>query len=108
MLATQSLDAGAAARGASAEVVRGQYLTTIMDCAGCHTPGALAGQAGVARELAGSAIGFALPGGGVVYPKNLTPDAETGLGRWSEDEIARTVRRGQGREGRVLSPGVPW
>ncbi|HTK92317.1 MAG TPA: cytochrome c [Verrucomicrobiae bacterium] len=108
MLATQSLDAGAASRGASAAVARGQYLTTIMDCAGCHTPGALAGQPDFDRHLAGSAIGFALPGGGVVYPKNLTPDVETGLGRWSEDDIARAVRQGQSRDGRVLIPVMPW
>lgn len=108
MLATESLDAGASSRAASAEVERGEYLATIMDCAGCHTPGALAGQPDFDRRLAGSSIGFALPGGGVVYPKNLTPDAETGLGRWSEDEIARAVRRGQGRDGRVLIPVMPW
>lgn len=108
LLATQSLDAGSASHGVSTEVARGQYLTTIMDCAGCHTPGALAGQPDFERQLAGSAIGFALPGGGVVYPKNLTPDAETGLGRWSEDEIARAVRLGQSRNGRVLIPVMPW
>ena len=108
MLATQSLDAGAASRAASAEVARGQYLTTIMDCAGCHTPGALAGQPDFDRRYAGSGIGFALPGGGVVYPKNLTPDPDTGLGRWSEDDIARAVRLGQSRDGRVLIPVMPW
>jgi mono/diheme cytochrome c family protein len=107
LLATHSLDAGAAARG-SAEIARGQYLTTIMDCAGCHTPGALAGRPDPERPLAGSAIGFALPGGGVVYPKNLTPDLETGLGGWSEDHIARAVRQGQSRDGRVLFPVMPW
>jgi len=44
----------------------------------------------------------------VVYPKNLTPDVETGLGRWSEDDIARAVRQGQSRDGRVLIPVMPW
>lgn len=107
LLATQSLDAGAAAR-ASADVTRGEYLTSIMDCAGCHTPGALSGKPDPERRLAGSEIGFALPDGGVVYPKNITPDPETGLGRWSEDEIARAVRLGQGRDGRVLFPIMPW
>lgn len=107
MLATQSLDAGAASRS-SAEIARGQYLTTIMDCAGCHTPGALAGKPDFERRLAGSAIGFALPGGGVVYPKNITPDTETGLGHWSEEDIARAVRQGQSRDGRVLIPVMPW
>jgi mono/diheme cytochrome c family protein len=108
LLATQSLDVGAAARGGAAEVARGHYLATIMDCAGCHTPGALAGQPDPDRRLAGSAIGFALPGGGIVYPKNLTPDLETGLGRWTEEEVARAVRQGQSRDGRVLIPVMPW
>lgn len=108
LLAVQSLDAGATARGVAAEVARGQYLTTIMDCAGCHTPGALAGQPDLDRRLAGSAIGFALPGGGVVYPRNLTADLETGLGRWTEEDVARAIRQGQSRDGRVLFPVMPW
>ena len=79
-----------------------------MDCAGCHTPGAIAGRPDPDRALAGSAIGFALPGGGVVYPKNLTPDLETGLGHWSLEDLARAVRQGQSRDGRVLYPVMPW
>jgi mono/diheme cytochrome c family protein len=108
LLSTQSLDVGAVAHGGEAEVARGQYLATIMDCAGCHTPGALAGQPEPDRQLAGSVIGFALPGGGIVYPKNLTPDLETGLGRWTEEEVARAVRQGQSRDGRALIPVMPW
>lgn len=108
LLVAESLDAGVSARGEGADVARGQYLATIMDCAGCHTPGAMAGQPDPDRALAGSTIGFALPGGGVVYPKNLTPDPETGLGRWSLEELARAVRQGQSRDGRVLFPVMPW
>jgi mono/diheme cytochrome c family protein len=92
-------------------VARGQYLVTIMDCAGCHTPGALAGKPDLDRKLAGSDIGFGLgpdASGGVVYPPNLTPDRETGLGAWSDDEIIRAVRAGQGRDGRALVPIMPW
>ena len=58
-----------------------------MDCGGCHTPGALAG---------------------IVYPPNLTPDPETGLGRWTDAEIVRAVKRGQRRDGRALVPVMPW
>ena len=108
LLAAQSLDAGANARGESVEVARGQYLATIMDCGGCHTPGAIAGRPDPDRALAGSTIGFALPGGGGVYPKNLTPDLETGLGHWSLGDLARAVRQGQSRDGRVLYPVMPW
>jgi mono/diheme cytochrome c family protein len=88
-------------------VTRGQYLATIMDCGGCHTPGALAGQPDGRRKLAGSDIGFGGPFG-VVYPKNLTPDRETGLGDWGDAEIARAIRHGQSRDGRPLLPVMPW
>lgn len=86
---------------------RGQYLATIMDCAGCHTPGALAGQPDTTRRLGGSQIGFGYPGG-VVYPANLTPDPETGIGRWSDEEVGRAIRQGRSRDGRPLVPIMPW
>ena len=89
-------------------VARGQYLVTIMDCGGCHTPGALAGRPDSSRRLAGSDIGFAIPDVGVVYPKNLTPDAETGLDTWTDAEIVRAIRQGQSRDGRPLIPVMPW
>ena len=70
---------------------RGEYLARIMDCTGCHTPGALMGKPDQARYLAGSDIGFHLPGLGYFYPPNLTPDKETGLGAWSEADIVRAL-----------------
>lgn len=87
---------------------RGEYLSRIMDCGGCHTPGALAGQPDMKRPLAGSAIGFQIPGLGTFYPPNLTPDRETGLGSWSEADIMRAVRTGVRPDGRVLAPAMPW
>ena len=77
----------------SAEQKRGAYLAKIMDCGGCHTPGALAGKPDEARSLAGSDIGFGIPGLGVFYPPNLTGDAATGLGKWSAAEIVTAGRR---------------
>lgn len=87
---------------------RGAYLAAIMDCTGCHTGGALAGQPDPALYLAGSDIGFALPGLGVFYPPNLTPDAETGLGSWSAEDIVRAVRSGERPDGRILAPIMPY
>ncbi|MEX2009722.1 MAG: cytochrome c [Dongiaceae bacterium] len=89
-------------------VDRGEYLATIMDCAGCHTGGVLAGKPDPARHLSGSEVGFQLPGLGVFYPPNLTPDVETGLGRWSKDEILEAVRHGLRPDGRELAPIMPW
>ncbi|WP_137125519.1 cytochrome c [Roseomonas sp. HF4] len=87
---------------------RGEYLARIMDCGGCHTGGALAGQPDPRLHLAGSQIGFGIPEVGVVYPPNLTPDPETGLGAWSEADIVRAVRTGVRPDGRVLAPVMPW
>ena len=90
------------------DVARGKYLATVMDCTGCHTGGALIGQPDAKRYLAGSEIGFAVPGLGVFYPPNLTPDRDTGLGAWSAAEIVAAVRNGERPDGRMLAPVMPW
>jgi mono/diheme cytochrome c family protein len=98
----------AAPAAAESTVERGRYLATIMDCGGCHTPGALTGQPDMAHALGGSAVGFEIPGVGVFYPPNLTSDKEAGLGNWSEDEIITAVRTGVRPDGRELAPVMPW
>ena len=87
---------------------RGKYLAAIMDCAGCHTPGVFLGKPDFSRMLGGSEVGFQIPGLGIFYPPNLTPDTETGLGNWSEDDIIAAVRTGARPDGRVLAPVMPW
>ena len=86
---------------------RGEYLATIMDCGGCHTPGALTGQPDPRRHLGGSTVGFQIPALGIFYPPNLTPD-ETGLGAWSARDIMTAVRTGVRPDGRVLVPVMPY
>lgn len=103
-----AIAAVAAPARAQDRVKRGEYLVTIMDCTGCHTPGALAGKPDPARSLAGSNIGFAIPDLGIFYPPNLTPDRETGLGEWSEVEIVKAVRTGVTPNGRMLVPIMPF
>src|ERR1043165_1892125 len=99
--------AAAAAAASAQDKRRGEYLATIMDCGGCHTPGALAGQPDQSRHLAGSNVGFQIPGLGIFYPPNLTPDA-TGLGAWREEDIMAAVRTGVRPDGRVLVPVMPY
>jgi mono/diheme cytochrome c family protein len=94
--------------GAPGDAARGKYLVSIMDCSGCHTPGALGGKPDFARTLGGSSIGFRIPGAGVVYPPNLTPDPEAGLGRWTDAQIIRAVKFGERPDGRRLIPIMPW
>lgn len=90
------------------KIKRGEYLATIMDCGGCHTPGALTGKPDAARYLGGSEVGFELPGLGIFYPPNLTSDREMGLGAWSEADIVKAVRTGARPDGRILAPVMPY
>lgn len=98
---------GEAAGGRDAVLARGQYLATVMDCGGCHTPGALTGAPDQARALTGSTVGFEVPGLGVVYPPNLTPHPTSGLGSWTEAQIVTAVRTGVRPDGRRLA-FMPW
>jgi mono/diheme cytochrome c family protein len=91
-----------------AQIARGKYLVTLAGCNDCHTPGHFFGKPDATRELAGSDVGFEVPGVGVVAGPNLTPDNETGLGRWTAQQIATAIRNGVRPDGRVLSPVMPW
>ena len=72
---------------------RGEYLSNVMGCNDCHTPGGMYGAPDFERRLSGSEIGWQGPWG-VSYGSNLTPDPETGLGNWTNDEIERALRSG--------------
>jgi mono/diheme cytochrome c family protein len=91
-----------------AQIQRGKYLVTITGCSDCHTPGGLLGQPDMARYLGGSDVGFAIPGVGVYVGPNLTPDNDTGLGAWSNDQIIAALRTGKRPDGRMLSEVMPF
>lgn len=89
-------------------VKRGEYLVKVMVCTDCHTPGHFLGKPDEKQFLAGSDVGFFIPGLGYFYGRNLTPDDETGLGRWTNADIVKALRTGVRPDGRVLSPNMPW
>ena len=91
-----------------AVVARGKYLVTIASCHDCHTPGYFLGKPDMARYLGGSDVGFELPGLGVFHGPNLTPDKETGLGDWTDDQIISAITAGIRPGGRRLAPIMPW
>jgi len=80
-------------------VKRGRDLAAIGNCSDCHTaPGG--------KFLAG---GFAVPTPfGAIYSSNITPDRETGIGRWSEAAFQRAMRSGVDRGGHHLYPTFPY
>ena len=94
------LGAAAPRLAASAEqLARGESLTRAGDCTGCHT-------ARGGRFLAGGRA-IETPFGNV-FSSNLTPDAESGLGRWSADEFWRALHHGRSKNGRLLYPAFPY
>ena len=96
------------ASAADAAIERGRYLVELAGCSDCHTPGGLIGHPDQARYLGGSDVGFAIPGQGVFVGPNLTPDRETGLGGWSEQQIVTAITTGARPDGRMLAPVMPW
>jgi mono/diheme cytochrome c family protein len=94
--------------GAETPVERGKYLVTVIGCSDCHTDGSFAGKPDMAHFLGGSSVGFEVPGLGYFYGSNLTPDAETGLGKWSAKEIVTAITTGVRPDGRELAPIMPW
>ncbi len=97
-----------AAEAASSQVQRGKYLVTLGGCNDCHTPGYFFGKPDMARYLGGSDVGFAIPGLGVFVAPNLTPDKETGLGKWTRQQIVTALTTGKMPTGRILAPIMPW
>jgi mono/diheme cytochrome c family protein len=89
-------------------VERGKYLVTLGGCLDCHTPGYFFGKPDFSRYLAGSDVGFLLPGLGIFVGPNLTSDKETGLGKWTRKQIVEALQTGNLPDGRQLAPIMPW
>lgn len=116
-------------------IERGAYLARIGGCNDCHTPlknGPNGPEPDVDRMLAGHPAGERMPAPpklppgpwvslasatntafagpwGVSYASNLTPDAETGIGSWTEAKFVETLRSGRHHGGkRAILPPMPW
>ena len=78
---------------------RGEYLARAGDCIACHTvPNK--------PQFAG---GRAMPTPfGNLYVPNITPDDETGIGKWTADDFYRMMHTGVSRDGTLLYPAMPF
>lgn len=87
------------APAAQSQVERGRYLAQAGDCIACHTiPGAkiFSGNRPMPTPF------------GTLYSPNITPDPETGIGRWTADEFYRMMHTGRSRNGDLLYPAMPF
>lgn len=94
--------------GDAVEVERGRYLVEgLLQCFLCHSERDW-GQPGAPPVAGRKGAGFILRDDGTyrLVAPNLTPDRETGIGRWTDEQLARAIREGIGRDGRVLSPAM--
>ena len=90
---------------------RGRYIATALSgCSYCHSPHdwSAPGTPYVpGKEGSGEVLPFTNLPGRIVAP-NLTPDSETGAGRWTDDQLARAIREGIAHDGRALFPLMPY
>ncbi len=81
------------------QIERGAYLARAGNCAACHSA------RGAPPYSGGRGIETPF---GTVYASNLTPDAETGIGRWSAGHFWRALHEGRSRDGHLLYPAFPY
>lgn len=80
-------------------IERGRLVAAAGDCIACHTaPGGKANAGGLALDTP-----F-----GTIYSTNITPDNDTGIGRWSYPAFERAMRQGVHQDGRQLYPAFPY
>jgi len=85
---------------------RGRYLVEVTAaCGNCHTPKGPQGNL-PGRELAGGFVIDAPPFRAVT--SNITQDPETGIGRWTDAQIARAIREGIRPDGSLIGPPMPF
>jgi mono/diheme cytochrome c family protein len=93
-----------------ARLARGQYLVEgVAGCFHCHSDHDLTNpEYPVIPSLKGAGWVMPIPELGRLVAPNITPDRETGLGTWTDDEIARAIQEGVDKNGRALFPLMPW
>ena len=106
-LPVPSYETGIIAPDPSDKAARGAYLVnSVMACTDCHTPvDPTTGAPQLDKYLAGRQP-YEGPWG-IVYGGNITPDNETGIGTWTEQEIIRAITSGVDKDGRRLI-FMPW
>ncbi len=89
----------------TADVKNGERLYHAGGCHSCHLPPKDA--AGLDQEMPSGGRALITPIG-VLYPPNLTPDTETGLGAWTDADFVNAMQKGIGKSGVHLIPAFPY
>ena len=93
-----------------ARLERGKYIIEAQaGCFHCHSEHKLTDpDIPMVEGKKGSGQALPIPELGDVIAPNISPDPETGIGNWTDDEIARAIQEGVDKDGRALFPIMPW
>ncbi len=92
-----------------ARMARGEYLANVAACFHCHSEHDLSTpEYPVVPGRRGAGWDMPIPELGKVVSRNITSDPETGIGLWTDDEIARAIQEGISRDGSALFPIMPY
>jgi mono/diheme cytochrome c family protein len=87
-------------------VERGKYLMEgVVACGNCHTPRDDKGQLQRDKALSGGLLVDLAPL--KAYPGNITPDRDTGIGKWTDAQLARAIREGVRPDKTIIGPPMP-
>ena len=127
LILTVATTAGASNQAQTDEITHGKYIVSIAGCADCHTPLKAeyadptkwtpdqikviafnaAGILDQSKVLAGGRA-FDLGPLGILFTRNLTPDKDTGLGDWTDEQIKTAIKTGVEKDGTILFPVMPY
>lgn len=88
----------------SDKVKYGEYLAYLGHCTTCHSMGKMGARKPDDRWMAGGDSPMELPGVGKVWASNLTPAKETGLGRFSDEQVKMAMMSGVRTDGKRMAP----
>jgi cytochrome c553 len=95
-----------------ARLTRGKYLVDgPTHCFFCHTEHDMTGPEPlypIIQAKKGAGWSMPIPELNNIAARNITPDPETGIGTWTDDEIARAIREGVRKDGTALFPVMPY
>ena len=92
-----------------ARLARGEYLTEAAACFHCHSEHDFTNpEYPISPGRKGAGWEMPIPELGSMVSRNITSDPETGLGAWTDDEIARAIQEGVSRDGSALFPVMPY
>ncbi len=98
---------------------RGQYIVTAIQGCACHTPRNPDGSYNTNLNFAGApsspppvghpaTVGWTTRRWKKVFARNITPDPQLGIGKWTEADFIAAMKTGRTPDGRILDPVMPW